>query len=688
MKRISCSVLIILLIQQICAATHKKYAKGRTLLPRGISNNNGRIEYEMTIVERVNRLGKRYSPNKHFVRYEHNGWGMATVYYRLAAFGQTFRFRLERDASFISPALNVEHIYSDLRRLPFSGNLQHCFYRGEIQGEPNSTAVFNLCNGLHGSFVSSGQRYLIEPAEERNTEIHAHLRKFHIVFRHSALKDDVSNAPSTCGLVDTNKPLLHLRGQPQRPINESYTRKRHKRSLGESFVETLVVADKTMVDAFDSKADLESYIITLMGVVAQIYRDRSIGCAINIVVVKIAYLDTKNPGFHISLDAMRTLKSFCRWQKKHMMSEESQSDRHDTAILLTRRDICRSPGKCDTLGLSELGTICQAPRSCSLAEDNGLSTAYTIAHELGHLFSLPHDGDNNLCTRSSGDQRLMAQPLSFDTKPWSWSSCSREKITRFLELGYGSCLENKPNEKNQSKYHGTLPGEMYSVDRQCQLIFGEESRVCPYMEPCRRLWCVKMIGKRKGCSTHHMPWADGTPCAKRKWCIKGQCVMKRKLKPVDGGWGPWGSFNECTRKCGGGVSFAYRKCNKPIPENGGKYCVGKRKRFVSCNTQECPPGSPDFRALQCANTLGRRLSIGSRSFRPTQWLPKYAGIRKENQCKLYCRMAGTAIYFKLKDKVIDGTPCNQETTDICVDGKCLINFPKGSRTQGGTSHMK
>jgi len=34
-------------------------------------------------------------------------------------------------------------------------------------------------------------------------------------------------------------------------------------------------------------------------------------------------------------------------------------------------------------------------------------------------------------------------------------------------------------------------------------------------------------------------------------------------------------------------------------------------------------------------------------------------------------MAGTAIYFKLRDKVIDGTPCNQETTDICVDGKCL-----------------
>ena len=35
-------------------------------------------------------------------------------------------------------------------------------------------------------------------------------------------------------------------------------------------------------------------------------------------------------------------------------------------------------------------------------------------------------------------------------------------------------------------------------------------------------------------------------------------------------------------------------------------------------------------------------------------------------------MSGTAIYFKLKDKVIDGTSCNHETPDICVDGKCMV----------------
>ena len=36
------------------------------------------------------------------------------------------------------------------------------------------------------------------------------------------------------------------------------------------------------------------------------------------------------------------------------------------------------------LGLAELGTMCESRKSCAINEDNGLSTAFTIAHELGH----------------------------------------------------------------------------------------------------------------------------------------------------------------------------------------------------------------------------------------------------------------------------------------------------------------
>ncbi len=36
------------------------------------------------------------------------------------------------------------------------------------------------------------------------------------------------------------------------------------------------------------------------------------------------------------------------------------------------------------------------------------------------------------------------------------------------------------------------------------------------------------------------------------------------------------------------------------PSNGGKFCIGERKRFRICNTDECPPETPTFRQRQCS----------------------------------------------------------------------------------------
>lgn len=57
-----------------------------------------------------------------------------------------------------------------------------------------------------------------------------------------------------------------------------------------------------------------------------------------------------------------------------------------TIHLINREQICRNDNRqmCDTLGLAELGTMCR-PSSCAIVQDNGLSAAFTIAHELGHV---------------------------------------------------------------------------------------------------------------------------------------------------------------------------------------------------------------------------------------------------------------------------------------------------------------
>lgn len=58
---------------------------------------------------------------------------------------------------------------------------------------------------------------------------------------------------------------------------------------------------------------------------------------------------------------------------------------------------------------------------------------------------------------------------------------------------------------------------------------------------------------------------------------------------VDGGWAAWGPWGECSRTCGGGVQFSHRECKDPEPQNGGRYCLGRRTKYQSCHTEECPP---------------------------------------------------------------------------------------------------
>uniref|UniRef100_A0A8D0L7W9 ADAM metallopeptidase with thrombospondin type 1 motif 9 n=1 Tax=Sphenodon punctatus TaxID=8508 RepID=A0A8D0L7W9_SPHPU len=465
-------------------------------------------------------------------------------------------------------------------------------------------------------------------------------------------------------------------------LRDRKTHRRAKRFLSyPRFVEVMVVADSRMVAYHGS--NLQHYVLTLMSIVTSIYKDPSIGNLINIVIVKLVVIHNEQDGPSISYNAQTTLKNFCQWQQSQNQQNEEHPEKHDTAVLVTRQDICRAHDKCDTLGLAELGTVCDPYRSCSISEDNGLSTAFTIAHELGHVFNMPHD-DNNKCKEDGGknQQHVMAPTLNFYTNPWMWSKCSRKYITEFLDTGYGECLLDEPTSRTYPLPQ-QLPGLIYNVDKQCELIFGPGAKVCPYMMQCRRLWCINADGAHKGCRTQHTPWADGTECEPGKHCKYGFCVPKEREAPVtDGAWGTWSPFGACSRTCGVPkhqtkhtifsqetyvifyfFSFFIR------PRNGGKYCVGRRMKFKSCNTEPCSKQKKDFREEQCAVFDGKHFNING--LPPNvRWVPKYSGILMKDRCKLFCRVAGNTAYYQLRDRVIDGTPCGPETNDICVQGLC------------------
>uniref|UniRef100_A0A673HYE0 A disintegrin and metalloproteinase with thrombospondin motifs 20-like n=1 Tax=Sinocyclocheilus rhinocerous TaxID=307959 RepID=A0A673HYE0_9TELE len=609
------------------------------------------------------------------------------AHYRFEAFGQAFHLNLTADSGFIAPSYTVLHLGEEEKRGD-AADLRHCFFRGHVNDRREHHAIFSLCTGLIGTFTTHSGQFFLEPLLSADgDEYEEEHNKPHLLYRHeshdsqpcsaSGNRFSFINSFSKC----IHRPVHHISLHSNRTLEEEVmsiqetmrsedgSHSRRKRFLSyPRFVELMVTADAKMVRHHGH--NLEHYILTIMSVVAAIYRDPSVGNLINIVIVKLIVIHNEQEGPNINVYATATLHNFCMWQQSHNVLDDSHPGHHDTALLITREDICRAKDKCDTLGLAELGTMCDPYRSCSISEENGLSASFTIAHELGHVFNMPHD-DSPKC-REAGikhQYHVMAPTLNYDTSPWSWSKCSRKYITDFLDTGYGECLLDEPLGRMYN-LPSQLPGQLYNANRQCELMFGPGSQVCPFMKQCKRLWCTSAEGDHKGCRTQHMPLADGTECGYGMHCRHGMCVNKEMdMKPVHGEWGPWGPYSVCSRTCGGGTRSTTRDCNKPEPRNGGRFCVGRRMKFRSCNTDPCPRGRRDFREEQCAQFDGKHFNING--LPPSvRWVPKYSGILMKDRCKLFCRVVGTMAYYQLRDRVVDGTPCGPDTYDICVQGLC------------------
>ncbi|KAJ8361216.1 hypothetical protein SKAU_G00177410 [Synaphobranchus kaupii] len=679
--------------------------------------------FEIVTPTRVNEAGDKLPTSVHFKRKKRSvvdttnnssdQWASSRIHYRISAFGQDFHLNLTLESGFIAPLYTVT-----ILGVPSRDNLtdsspegdaeedtefQHCFYKGHVNAKTEHTAVISLCSGMLGTFRSPQGEYFVEPLHTyngKNYEEEHH--KPHVVYRKDTPQKDRTEEGTACDTSGHKRRRRRYRGkvktrgapdgmladletlsasfsshpfsrtenkQKANDSGDSGPHRRSKRFLSyPRFVEVMVVADSKMVEHHGS--NLQHYILTLMSIVSSIYKDPSIGNLINIIIVKLVIINNEVDGPIISFNAQTTLKNFCIWQQTQNQPDENHHSHHDTAILITRQDICRARDKCDTLGLAELGTVCDPYRSCSISEDNGLSTAFTIAHELGHVFNMPHD-DSNKCKEDGvkNQQHVMAPTLNYYTNPWMWSKCSRKYITEFLDTGYGECLLDEPISRPYSLPQ-QLPGRIYNVNKQCELIFGPGTQVCPYMMQCRRLWCTSPEGAQKGCRTQHMPWADGTECSQGKHCKHGLCITREHdATPIEGAWGVWSPFGTCSRTCGGGIKMAVRECNRPVPRNGGKYCVGRRMKFRSCNSEPCSRQKKDFREEQCGAFDGRHFNING--LPPNvRWVPKYSGILMKDRCKLFCRVAGSTAYYQLRDRVTDGTPCGPDTNDICVQGLC------------------
>ncbi|KAJ8344409.1 hypothetical protein SKAU_G00317380 [Synaphobranchus kaupii] len=574
--------------------------------------------------------------------------GPARVFYQLRHEGQDLRLNLTLNPNLLAPGFLTERRYGGLSGAKIrSRDHALCHFLGEVweRRALRGQAAISTCDGLTGLFKLSDEEFFIRPLEPAQNEgsPQAHMiYKRHVAQPpnpsiHSLPQDQRANG--TCGVKDLHSGWARAERQRERWEGRQQRRRIRQRSVSrEKWVETLVVADPKMVEYHGSEG-VESYALAVMNIVSGLYRDASIGNAINIVVVRLILLMEDEEDLKITHHADNSLSSFCKWQKRLNMKGDEHPVHHDVAVLLTRKDICAAINKpCETLGLSHVAGMCQPHRSCSISEDTGLPLAFTVAHELGHNFGIQHDGNGNDCEPIGKRPFIMSPQLLYGTSPPSWSRCSRQYITRFLDRGWGWCLDDAP-ARDELTLRSAPPGVLYSAAHQCRLQYGSNSLLCDDMDSvCSTLWCTVS----DTCHSKLDGAVDGTKCGEDKWCFNGECVpVGFRQERVNGGWAPWGEWSSCPRTCGAGVQNAQRDCSNPAPKYGGEVL------HVQCGHFDTMPYKGKFYKWVHVNN-------------------------RVNPCELHCRPLNEYFSEKMLDAAIDGTRCYEGTgsRDVCINGIC------------------
>ncbi|XP_022535551.2 thrombospondin type-1 domain-containing protein 4 isoform X2 [Astyanax mexicanus] len=116
-----------------------------------------------------------------------------------------------------------------------------------------------------------------------------------------------------------------------------------------------------------------------------------------------------------------------------------------------------------------------------------------------------------------------------------------------------------------------------------------------------------------------------------------------------------------TQTSGSSQTSTQTRPYNPLPASS---CSGESSLYKKCNTNPCPPASKPVRDVQCS-------SHNSHPFmgRLYEWEP-FNEVPEDQLCELNCRAIGYRFYVRLSERVIDGTPCGQNETSICVAGKC------------------
>ena len=326
------------------------------------------------------------------------------------AYGRRFDLALEPNARLLAGVDAAE-------RATMSG-MQ--VLRGTVQGLPGSWVRLTIDGDRQSGMVWDGRDlYVIEPADDVSPRAVHPLgvsgRK-PVVYRLSDTQADLG--AGTCTAVTPDRPLDQASGLDEYRLLVGELAQAAEATGLSGRLRVSVLADYEYFQVAESAQSARNRIVEIFNNVDGIF-SAQVGIQIELADGVTVFQDPADPfSTSVSRDLLAELSAY----------RDSQPSLRSTGVthLVTGRDLDGS-----TVGIAFIGSLCLTRFGASISQGVSTLTSLVTAHEIGHNFGAPHDGETadpgepvNPCT-STPRTFLMAPQLNGSDQ---FSQCSLSQI--------------------------------------------------------------------------------------------------------------------------------------------------------------------------------------------------------------------------------------------------------------------
>ena len=331
--------------------------------------------------------------------------GSGPMVMSFAAMGRSFDLELELNSRVIAAA----------RQNPLLSGMD--IYRGEIAGKPGSWARIVVADGMpRGMFWDGQDLYAIEAPGDSIVDATGP-----VIFRLADMH--VAPGSMSCGSASV---AMTAAGAFENLVGELGSMSEAQGAVEE--IGMGMIGDFEFTSAKGGDAAAAAAITTRMNNVDGIFSSQ---LGVQITVNTIETFNNAADPFTDESDAGMLLDEVSDY-RLNTPAQNSNGLTH----LFTGRDLAGT-----TVGIAWTSALCSARFGAGLSEGNGTATfdSLVAAHEIGHNFGAPHDGETGSACESQAGEWLMSPRLNGES---TFSPCTIDQVTD--DIARASCITALP----------------------------------------------------------------------------------------------------------------------------------------------------------------------------------------------------------------------------------------------------